>query len=69
MFSLQFFLTIVVIGLVLYVFNDWRTHRTHAAPEIPVNSPAIPNHSQSAYPLDQGVSGTVQVNPDGTFSF
>lgn len=83
--SLQMVSMALLIGVSLYIYNDWRTHRSSAAPLAPPTksqasgsgqgsgsggqSQAPGTHTTEETPLDlgdQGVSGTVEVGPDGT---
>jgi hypothetical protein len=60
--TLQLVSMTMVAGISLFIYNDWRTHRTLAAPETPV-------HQAEEQPLthsDQDVNGTIEVGPDGT---
>jgi hypothetical protein len=65
-FSLQLFFTAAIIGIGLFVYNDWRVHRTLAEPLSPTPTELQPSPNTSSDEGEPGVSGTIQVNPDGS---
>lgn len=72
--SLQMVSMVLLVGVSLYIYNDWRVHRSSASPLPSVKSgqssgSKAGSHTTEETPLDlgdQGVSGTVEVGPDGT---
>jgi hypothetical protein len=71
--SLQMVSMAMLVGVSLYIYNDWRVHRTSAAPATETSgsqkSPSTGGNPKDDTPLDlgdQGVSGPVEVGPDGT---
>jgi len=68
--SLQMVSMALLVGISLYIYNDWRVHRSSAAP-LPQGASGQNTKGGGTVetPLDlgnQGVSGTVEVGPDGT---
>lgn len=57
----------MLIGASLFMYNDWRDHRTLAAPNNSNNPPVVEDPTQTPLTLpDQSVSGNVTINPDGS---
>ena len=55
-------MSLLLIGISLYLYNDWRTHRTLAAPNTPHT--LTPMQQPLQFP-DQAVSGIIEIGPDG----
>lgn len=62
--SLRFMAMAALIGVALYMYNDWRTHQTLAAPDAPVQRKPQSTETPLKLP-DEDVKGTVQLGPNG----